>query len=438
MSNIGDNPKIQWLNLRPRSADPTNPEEGDIYYSDGTPRAEGPYVYQNGSWLSLGVGSVGNIAFTPQSSDPGSPTQGMIFYADGTSRTEGFWFYDGTGWTQITGQRYEEVNYSAPFDVRAASSANVDIATEVENGDSFGGVTLATNDLILLKDQTTASENGVYIVQASGAALRSASYDSPSELSYAYINVTAGTLAGNSYFQTVRLSSLSDNQTWSASSTYSLTVPSQTFEAEVSACGGGAGAGSGAGTGGGSGGGGGGAPQFTYRVKVTPGDSLSGAIGLGGAGGGASSGATGFAGSNGGNTTLTGTGISLTFIGGRAGAAGTASAGAGGAGGANSGTILTAGGDGNTGANAGTAGEDSITASGGAGGAVGNAGAGGGGGGAGIGDGAAGGQGNGSGDASPGNDAANYGAGGGASGEGGTSTGKGGDGYHGYLRISWI
>ena len=57
--------------------------------------------------------------------------------------------------------------------VRAASTANVNIANELEAGDALDGVTLAENDRVLLKDQTTASENGIYVVPASGAASRS-------------------------------------------------------------------------------------------------------------------------------------------------------------------------------------------------------------------------------------------------------------------------
>jgi hypothetical protein len=46
-------PKANRLRLQPRSADPVNPAEGDIFYSDGTPRAEGIWVYQNSAWLQV-------------------------------------------------------------------------------------------------------------------------------------------------------------------------------------------------------------------------------------------------------------------------------------------------------------------------------------------------------------------------------------------------
>ena len=53
--------------------------------------------------------------------------------------------------------------------VRAATTANITIATALNNGDAIDGVTLATNDRVLVKEQSSISENGVYIVGASPA-----------------------------------------------------------------------------------------------------------------------------------------------------------------------------------------------------------------------------------------------------------------------------
>ncbi len=50
--------------------------------------------------------------------------------------------------------------------VRAATTANITIAGALNNGDTLDGVTLATGDLVLVKDQTTAAQNGVYVVGA--------------------------------------------------------------------------------------------------------------------------------------------------------------------------------------------------------------------------------------------------------------------------------
>lgn len=64
--------------------------------------------------------------------------------------------------------------------VRAASTANITVATP---GTTLDGVTLAVNDRILLKDQSTASQNGIYVWTASGAALtRTTDADGAGEL----------------------------------------------------------------------------------------------------------------------------------------------------------------------------------------------------------------------------------------------------------------
>jgi hypothetical protein len=54
----------------------------------------------------------------------------------------------------------------------AATTANINLTTDLENGDTLDGVTLVTGDRVLVKDQTDATENGLYIVVASGAASR--------------------------------------------------------------------------------------------------------------------------------------------------------------------------------------------------------------------------------------------------------------------------
>lgn len=50
------------------------------------------------------------------------------------------------------------------YKVRAATTANVTIATALNAGDTIDGVVLVNGDLVLVKAQTTASQNGVYVV----------------------------------------------------------------------------------------------------------------------------------------------------------------------------------------------------------------------------------------------------------------------------------
>ena len=82
--------------------------------------------------------------------------------------------------------------------VVAATTANINLSTDVENGDLLDGVTLATGNRILVKNQTTASQNGIYVVSASGAPTRAADFDSPAEIdSGDFVFVDGGTANGN-------------------------------------------------------------------------------------------------------------------------------------------------------------------------------------------------------------------------------------------------
>lgn len=87
--------------------------------------------------------------------------------------------------------------------VRAATTANGTLATAYENGAAIDGVTLATGDRILIKDQTTVSENGIYTVNASGAPTRTTDADTGAELVNATVYVSEGsTLADTQWTQT--------------------------------------------------------------------------------------------------------------------------------------------------------------------------------------------------------------------------------------------
>lgn len=66
--------------------------------------------------------------------------------------------------------------------VRAATTANGTLATAYANGSTIDGVTLATGDRILLKNQTSGAENGIYTVNASGAPTRAVDADGTGEI----------------------------------------------------------------------------------------------------------------------------------------------------------------------------------------------------------------------------------------------------------------
>ena len=79
--------------------------------------------------------------------------------------------------------------------VKAATTANINLNNELEAGDILDGVTLAHNDRVLVKNQNTASENGIYIVQPNNAPTRATDYDSTPEVDAGdFIYVESGTV----------------------------------------------------------------------------------------------------------------------------------------------------------------------------------------------------------------------------------------------------
>ena len=82
----------------------------------------------------------------------------------------------------------------------AATTANIDLTADLQNGDTLDGVTLVTGDRVLVKDQTDATENGLYIVVASGTASRDPEHDTIAELSGQMIVVNQGTVNDNKIF----------------------------------------------------------------------------------------------------------------------------------------------------------------------------------------------------------------------------------------------
>lgn len=84
--------------------------------------------------------------------------------------------------------------------VRAATTVAGTLATSFENGDTIDGVTLATNDRILIKNQASGAENGIYTVNASGAPTRSTDADVAAELVGAACFVSEGTANADKIF----------------------------------------------------------------------------------------------------------------------------------------------------------------------------------------------------------------------------------------------
>jgi len=129
--------------------------------------------------------------------------------------------------------------------VRAATTANATLATAFANGQTIDGVTLATGDRILIKDQSTGSQNGIYTVNASGAPTRATDMDSNNEAPQATVYVQEGTVNADKAFTmtnngpiTLGTTSLVFAQVGTGGTTYSadgngIELTSTTFSLEL-------------------------------------------------------------------------------------------------------------------------------------------------------------------------------------------------------------
>lgn len=102
------------------------------------------------------------------------------------------------------------LTWKAP--VRAATTANITLS----GTQTVDGVALVATDRILVKDQTTQSANGIYVV-AAGAWSRATDADSTTDLHGAAVYVTSGTVNGDkAYTQTTDNPTIgSSNIVWS-------------------------------------------------------------------------------------------------------------------------------------------------------------------------------------------------------------------------------
>ena len=88
--------------------------------------------------------------------------------------------------------------------VRAATTANIVIATALNNGDTLDGVTLATDDRVLVKNQTAGAENGIYVVGVTPVRDYDESTDDPN---FGYlVRVREGTAAAATLWQNTNTS----------------------------------------------------------------------------------------------------------------------------------------------------------------------------------------------------------------------------------------
>lgn len=116
MSNIGRSPSLDRVRFTPLSADPVNPAEGDLQYSDGTARPEGFWVYKNGAWSQVGSATQASSIVTGDDSTAEGSIGAWVTYADaaGTQPVDGTGGSPTVTFTRITSSS-DVLNGAASF-----------------------------------------------------------------------------------------------------------------------------------------------------------------------------------------------------------------------------------------------------------------------------------------------------------------------------------
>lgn len=78
--------------------------------------------------------------------------------------------------------------------VLVATTTAQTLSTDFENGDIIDGITLSTGDRVLIKNQVSGVENGIYEVQATGAPVRTSDFYTGQSAGGITITVTEGTV----------------------------------------------------------------------------------------------------------------------------------------------------------------------------------------------------------------------------------------------------
>jgi len=84
--------------------------------------------------------------------------------------------------------------------VVATTTANGTLSSAFANGSTIDGVSLSTNDRILIKDQSTQTENGIYTVNASGAPTRADDLATGADAAGAFVFIEQGTVNAENGF----------------------------------------------------------------------------------------------------------------------------------------------------------------------------------------------------------------------------------------------
>lgn len=137
--------------------------------------------------INLNGNAITNVAVDPLASAP-SGYAGRVYF-DSTALA--LYVHDGSSWNKIAHTSYVDgaiQGIKGKASVKCATTANITLS----GTQTIDGVSVVVGDRVLVKDQSTQSGNGIYLV-ASGAWTRANDSDTWSELASAFVFVEQGT-----------------------------------------------------------------------------------------------------------------------------------------------------------------------------------------------------------------------------------------------------
>ena len=132
------------------------------------------------------AGGVLYATSTTAASATAAGTSGQALISNGAS---------APAWTTLTLENLPEAAFKQS--VRAATTASITLS----GTQTIDGIAVVAGDRVLVKNQGTASANGIYVV-AAGSWARATDSDTPSEIAGSVVNVDSGTTNGGTLFKT--------------------------------------------------------------------------------------------------------------------------------------------------------------------------------------------------------------------------------------------
>lgn len=212
--------ELQNARIQNLASAPGSPVEGQVYHDTVT---HATYIWNGSAWrpvdaAKLTDGTIANTALTTnplaRANHTGTQTASTISDFDTQVRTSRLdqmaapttsvslnsqkitGLATPTAGTDAANKNYVDdavAGLSWKNEVRVATTTSGTLASSFANGQTVDGTVLATGDRILIKDQSTQTENGIYTVNSSGAPTRATDADSAGEINGAAVFVTNGT-----------------------------------------------------------------------------------------------------------------------------------------------------------------------------------------------------------------------------------------------------